>query len=106
MNTLLWLLDKICAILADIGLLCLVVLLVAGDGTAALITCSIIGLPCAALGGFVGGKVWHHDIAPFTLFFRNRLQLGESLASAVMVWAIRFFLLPFIGAGIYYVVVG
>ena len=103
MNTLLWLLDKICAILADIGLLCLVVLLVSGDGTTPLIICSVIGLLLAAVGAFVGKKIWHHDIAPFTLFFRNRLQIGESLASAVIVWAIRFFLLPFIGAAIFYV---
>ncbi|MBP5477524.1 MAG: hypothetical protein J6Y00_07575 [Paludibacteraceae bacterium] len=103
MNVFLWLFDRLCAVLADIGTLCLIVLLVAGDGMTAFVICTAIGVPCAAVGGFVGSRIWHYGIAPFTLFFRNKLQLGESLASMVTVWAVRFFLFPFIAAGVYYV---
>lgn len=106
MGTLLWLLDKVCAVLADIGLLCLIVLLVAGDGMNAFVTCCIIGIPCAAVGAFVGAKTWKYEIAPFTFLFRNRIQLGQSLTTATIIWAGRFFLFPFVGAGIYYVIVG
>lgn len=61
MGTLLWLLDKVCAVLADIGLLCLIVLLVAGDGMSAFVTCCINGIPCAAVGAFVGAKTWKYE---------------------------------------------
>lgn len=103
MKAFLWMLDKIFAILADVGILCVIVLLVAGDGLTALTICSAIGSPLAALGAFIGKKIWEYDIAPFTLFFRNRIQLGQSEISAIILWAGRFFLLPFVGAGIYYV---
>ncbi len=102
MKTLFWLLDKLFAILADVGILCLVVLLIADDGTTALITCSVIGLLLAAVGAFVGKKIWEYDIAPFTIFL-HWMHVEESVTKYIILWAGRFFLLPFIGAGIYYV---
>ena len=45
MKAFLWILDKIFAILADVGILCVIVLLVAGDGLTALTICSAIGSP-------------------------------------------------------------
>ena len=103
MKALFWLLDKLFAILADVGILCLVVLLIADDGTTALITCSVIGLLLAAVGAFVGKRIWEYDIAPFTIFL-NWMHVEESVTRYSILWAGRFFLLPFIGAGIYYVI--
>ena len=103
MKAFLWILDKIFAIIADVGILCIVVLLIAGDGLTALTICSAIGIPLAAIGAFVGKKIWNYDVAPFTLFLRNGIQLGQSITSTIILWAGRFFLLPFVGAGIYYV---
>lgn len=56
MKAFLWILDKIFAILADVGILCVIVLLVAGDGLTALTICSAIGSPLAAIGAFIGKK--------------------------------------------------
>ena len=50
MKALFWLLDKLFAILADIGILCLIVLLVSGDGTTSFIICSVVGVLLAAVG--------------------------------------------------------
>lgn len=104
MKALFWLLDKLFAILADVGILCIVVLLVADDGTTPLIICSVVGLLLAAVGAFIGRKIWEYDIAPFSIFL-SWMHAEDSATKYTILWAGRFFLLAFVGAGIYYVLV-
>lgn len=71
----------------------------------ALIVCSIIGailtIPGAIFGFFASG--WGLSLK--VLFSSSLSTLLDNAFTNAIVWAIRFFLLPFIGAVIYFVII-
>lgn len=70
----------------------------------ALIVCSIIGailtVPGAIFGFFASGL----GLSLKVLFSSSISSLLDNAFTSAIIWAIRFFLLPFIGAVIYFVI--
>ena len=86
------------------GIIAVLMLNWANEETA-LIVCSIIGalltIPGAIFGFFASG--WGLSLK--VLFSSSLSTLLDNAFGSAIVWAIRFFLLPFIGAVIYFVII-
>ena len=86
------------------GIIAILMLNWANEGNA-LVVCSIISailtIPGAVFGFFASGL----GLSLKVLFSSSISSLLDNALTSAIVWAIRFFLLPFIGAVIYFVII-
>ena len=86
------------------GIIAILMLNWSNEGNA-LVVCSIISailtIPGAVFGFFASGL----GLSLKVLFSSSISSLLDNAFTSAIVWAIRFFLLPFIGAVIYFVII-
>lgn len=102
MKTIIWILDKLGKVVSFLGTICIIVFLIADDSPWGI--CSIIGLVCAILGCLLGNVAWKYGIAPILFWAKSPIALLDEQFKCIVVWGVRFFMLPFIAAGIYYII--
>ena len=86
------------------GIIAICMLNWANEDTA-LVVCTVIGAVLTVPGAFFGFFASGMGLSLKVLFSSSVSSLLDNAFTSAIVWAIRFFLLPFIGAVIYFVII-